>query len=143
MFVGSLYHFRNRLSIYGFVFHCRYFFNLPALVPEYRDTGEQSGLVGEAGTQTLCTLDHKDGPQTLDPTGNHATSCTSTHGARYGLHERLNRVVMAFAREAGATTHREPPTASTLLNYVCTPDQCRTMFPKQLNTRSHDVGARY
>jgi hypothetical protein len=40
---------------------------------------------------------------------------------------------MAFDREAGATTHREPPTASALLNYVCTPDQCRTMFPKQLN----------
>jgi hypothetical protein len=41
MFVGSLYHFRNRLSIYGFVFHCRYFFNLPALVPECRDTGNR------------------------------------------------------------------------------------------------------
>ena len=43
--------------------------------------------------------------------------------------------IIKFAREAGAQTEREPPSAG-LLNNFCTADQFRTWFPKKSNPAS-------
>ena len=131
IFQGSLYHYRNRLTQYGFAFQARYFFNLPALIPLCRDTGEQLGLTNEQRGFPVCAAGHPD-TCTLDPTGNHATACDGGRKARYALHERINRTIIAFASEAGAQTRREPATADLLQNF-CTADQIRTWFPKCSN----------
>jgi hypothetical protein len=132
--VGSLFYYENRLTPHGFVYFMRYFLNLPALVPSHRDTGAQAGIKGEASHYPLCDAGHCS-PHTLDPTANHAVGCRGSFGPRYGLHERINRTITKFAREAGGQTEREPPTVG-LLQHLCTPDQCRTWFPKKTNPAS-------
>ena len=126
--MGSLYHYENRLTTRGFVHHMRYFLNLPRLAESCRDTGAQAGFTGEAKDFPLCEAGHCT-PFTLDPTANHAVGCRNCNKPRYVLHEGINRTIIKFAREAGAQTEREPPSAG-LLNNFCTADQFRTWFPK-------------
>ena len=61
----------------------------------------------------------------------HVVSCDTTFKARYALHSdtQIERVVGAFAAEAGGTIEYEPATSGLLLNKL-NPSQCRTLFPR-------------
>jgi hypothetical protein len=121
----------------------RYFLNMTALIPCSRDTGANAGFKGEQASFPQCEAGH-DTPTLLDPTGNHATACKQGAKARYGLHERINRVIIHFGRTAGALAAREPDTASLLRNF-CSRDECRTWFPKKNNpaTRTRAANLRW
>ena len=134
IFMSSLFYYTNRLSAAAFVFHCRYILNLPALISICRDTGEQVGCTNEAKSFPVCAAGHNK-IELIDPAANHPTACKQTYKTRYSLHERINRIIIQFAREAGAYTEREPPTPG-ILQDMCTPDQARTWFPKDSNANT-------
>jgi hypothetical protein len=141
---AQLCHQRNRIQADDFVFHWRYYLNLPRLIRRGRPTmvisGDRGGdLVHVQGVNVghvveVCALNHGEAC-TLGPNGAHEISCVSTYSARYRAHNMFTRIVSEMAREVNAVTRIEPKTKEVLLDQY-TESEVRGLVPKVVTKAS-------
>jgi hypothetical protein len=139
-----LHHKWNRVECDDFIFHWRYYLNLPRLIRRGRP---RKALVGVPSTdlvtvqganvgyvEEVCSLRHGVAC-TMGPNAVHEISCPSTYSARYRAHNMITRIVSSMAEEVGCVTRIEPKTREVLLDDY-TESEVRGLMPKVLTKAS-------
>jgi hypothetical protein len=140
LFTISLADKRNRICRQDFIAMVRFFYRIPQL----GRLGKATRRAGDDYDSEECRSDRKacTNNSVLDVTANHANcGCPSATFARHGRHTSIKRVIHRFAVKAGVQSRLEPSTSNILLNQY-TPQECRSMFPKNPSAQVKDFAAR-
>ena len=109
-----------------FVAYTRFWLGLPQLLMVSESTMIEGGY--EAGLCNHPMHDDDEDARALDAGGNHAAWCRTIASAKNATHNRISKVILMMAREAGLETRSEP-TAASCLNMGISPEEAAVWFP--------------
>ena len=112
-----------------FVHYTRYYLDLPQILKPYCSTTVTSSEHDPGARRSTCMAGHEDTTTlVLWVDCSHLISCPGSYAARHAAHERVNKVFVTFAREAGADATTNPSTAA-MMGSSLSSEQAHILYP--------------